>query len=71
MTWEQLRFQFGSQCADNRFGRAKFKDMFTKQLAHVLIVYPEANAEATAQGIVLKPSRTHVPFRGLRALTSE
>lgn len=45
--------------------------MFTKQLAHVLLVYPEANAEATTQGIVLKPSRTHVPFRGLRALTSE
>lgn len=71
VTWDQLRFQFGSQCADNRFGRAKFKDMFTKQLVHVLLVYPEAHAEATTQGIVLKPSRTHVPFRGMRALSSE
>ena len=55
-------------CADNRFGRAKFKEMFTKQLAAVLIVYPDANAEVTPEGVVLRPSRTHVPFKSLRGL---
>ena len=70
VSWEQLRFQFGSQCADNRFGRAKFKEMFTKHLAYVLLVYPDANVEVTSAGVVLRPSRTHVPFRGLRELAT-
>ena len=44
---------------------------FTKQLAAVLIVYPAASAEVTPEAVVLRPSRTHVPFKGLRELARE
>jgi Plasmid encoded RepA protein len=71
VSWEQLRFQFGSQCAENRFGRAKFKDLFTRHLAHVLLVYPDANVEVSTAGVVLRPSKTHVPLKGIRQLALE
>ena len=40
--WSQLRAQFGSNTADTRQGRAKFREMFSRNLAYVLVVYPDA-----------------------------
>ena len=50
VSWERLRFQLGSQCADNRFGRAKFAELFGRHLAPVLLVYPDANVDVSAAG---------------------
>jgi hypothetical protein len=63
VSWDQLRAQFGSNFADNRFGRARFKQDFEKHLAAVLVVYRDANVEATTSGVVLRPSPTHVAQR--------
>ncbi|MCD2191640.1 replication protein RepA [Actinomycetospora soli] len=70
VSWETLRAQFGSDLADTKQGRAQFKRDFTKHLAAVLLVYREAKVEATDAGVVLQPSRTHVPFKGLKQLSS-
>lgn len=69
VSWEALRGQFGSNFADTRQGRSQFRHDFTKHLNEVLIVYPDANVEVTKAGVVLKPSRTSIPVKGLRSLT--
>lgn len=68
--WEALKAQFGSNLADTKQGRAQFRRDFAKHLREVLVVYRDADVDATPAGVVLRPSRTHVPLRGLRALTS-
>ena len=68
VSWETLRAQFGSDLADTKQGRAQFKKDFTRHLTEVLIVYRDAKVDVTDSGVVLHPSRTHVPFRGLKAL---
>lgn len=67
VSWEQLRGQFGSQAADSRSGRFKFRKDFERQLAAVLVVYRDANVEANPTGVVLRPSQTHVAPRPSRA----
>lgn len=66
-----LRAQFGSSNADTQNGRAQFKRDFEKHLAQVLLVYRDARVESMRGGIVLYPSRTHVPLKGLRQLSRE
>lgn len=58
--WEVLRLQFGSDYAETKQGRYKFKLKFTEQLKKVLIVYNQAKAEKTENGLLLKPSQTHI-----------
>jgi hypothetical protein len=66
--WNALMVQFGSNLADTKQGRQQFRRDFINHLRYVLLVYREAHVEATDTGLALRPSRTHVPFRGLRAL---
>lgn len=66
VTWEQLRAQFGSNTADTRQGRGKFRELFTSNLRYVLTVYPDARIEVVPQGVVLLPSRPHVAKRPAR-----
>ena len=66
--WPSLRLQFGSNNADTANGRAQFRKDFLAALREVLVVYREANVEVGKGGVVLRPSRTHVPLRGLHAL---
>lgn len=54
--WPLLEAQFGSDYARAR----DFRDAFASALRKVLIVYPEAKALPTAQGLELKPSPVHV-----------
>ena len=68
--WETLRAQFGSELADTKQGRNQFKRDFTKHLTQVLVVYRDARVDLTDAGVVLHRSPTHVPFRGLKALSS-
>ena len=69
--WESLRAQFGSNNADTRQGRAQFRKDFERNLREVVLVYREANVEVSPGGVVLLPSRIHVPLKGLRELTRE
>lgn len=66
--WESLMGQFGSQMKMTSAGLWKFKQDFTTNLAHVLLIYPDARVEVTDAGLLLKPSLTHVPFAGTAGL---
>lgn len=68
--WESLMLHFGSNLASTKQGRQQFKRDFGKHLNEVMLVYRDANVEVTDAGLVLRPSRTHVPFRDLRSLSS-
>ena len=52
-------------------GRARFKQEFERNLREVLLLYRHADVESTRAGLVLRPSRTSVPMRGLRVLSGE
>jgi hypothetical protein len=66
--WDALRGQFGSTLGVDKNGRGRFKQEFDRNLREVLVVYREANVESTRSGLVLQPSRTHVPMKGLQTL---
>lgn len=57
--WEALMSQFGSGYATAQAAR-DFKKGFLKALKLVQVVYPQANALVSEQGLVLKPSPTHI-----------
>jgi len=69
--WEALKNQFGSNLADTKQGRAQFRRDFSKHLREVVLVYRDADVDAIPAGVLLRPSRTHVPLRGLKALTRD
>lgn len=55
--WGALQMQFGS---DYKLTR-QFKAKFLEQLRAVQVVYRSVNAEEMAHGLLLKPSKTHIP----------
>jgi hypothetical protein len=55
--WEALQLQFGADYAATR----QFKFEFNKRLKQVLTVYPTAKVQPSAEGLILRPSPTHVP----------
>jgi hypothetical protein len=57
VTWAQLSGQFGHGYAQPR----KFRHFFLDSLKRVLAVYPEANVKVAEVGLILAPSRPHVP----------
>ncbi|MGH9641282.1 MAG: replication protein RepA [Terriglobales bacterium] len=57
VTWTQLSGQFGHGYAEAR----KFRHFFLDSLKRVLAVYPEAHVKPTKVGLILSPSRPHVP----------
>jgi hypothetical protein len=64
VTWAQLSGQFGHGYSQPR----KFRHFFMDSLKRVLAVYPEARVKPGDLGLLLTPSRPHVP-RDRRALT--
>ncbi|WP_179266550.1 replication protein RepA [Asanoa hainanensis] len=66
--WDALMVQFGSNLADTKQGRQQFRRDFSNHLREVVLVYRDANVEATDTGLALRPSRTHIPFRGMRSV---
>lgn len=57
ISWEQLQGQFGAE-----YGRTRaFKEAFTDALRKVLIIYPRATVAEVDNGLMLRPSATHVP----------
>ena len=59
--WIALQMQFGTGYPNNHHGRHDFKRALLKQLKSVLIVYPTARVSEGEKGLILKPSRTHIP----------
>lgn len=59
--WSLLELQFGSDYADTPQGRRDFKRKFLLQLRKVRVHYPQANLEEGQRGLVLLPSRPHIP----------
>lgn len=57
VTWAQLSGQFGHGYAEPR----KFRHFFLDSLKRVLAVYPEAKVKPSEVGLLLSPSRPHVP----------
>ena len=57
VTWEQLSLQFGHGYKERR----KFRQFFLDSLKRVNSVYPEAKFKVTEKGLLLLPSRPHVP----------
>lgn len=57
VTWAQLSGQFGHGYAEPR----KFRHFFLDSLKRVLAVYPEARVKPAEVGIILHPSRPHIP----------
>lgn len=58
--WNLLRNQFGSDYANDSQGLRSFKKQFLKALHIVTVLYSEANVEVDDDGILLKPSKTHI-----------
>ena len=54
--WVGLEAQFGSGYSETRY----FKRCFLRQLRKVQAVYQEAKVESSDEGLILKPSPTHV-----------
>lgn len=57
VTWAQLSGQFGHGYSEPR----KFRHFFLDSLKRVLAVYPEARVKPADVGLLLAPSRPHVP----------
>jgi len=57
VTWAQLSGQFGHGYSQPR----KFRHFFLDSLKRVLAVYPEAHVRPAEVGLILSPSRPHVP----------
>jgi hypothetical protein len=60
--WSALQLQFGGDYARVR----KFRESFNQHLENVLKLYPQAKVESTPQGLLLRPSKTHIPMRLVR-----
>ena len=54
--WSSLALQFGSNYAELR----NFKTSFMTELKKVVLVYGDVHVEATEQGLLIKPSLTHI-----------
>ncbi len=60
--WPALRAQFGAGYPETPQGQWDFKHNFLKQLRSVLVVYPEAKISEGDTGLLLKPSKPHIPL---------
>lgn len=62
--WEALQAQFGSNYAnDTTRGVLDFKRAFLRELKKVSIIYPESKLDIQPVGLILKPSRPHIPTK--------
>lgn len=59
--WESLQAQFGSGYPMTQQGNRDFKKKFIEAMKKVALVYPELKAESLTTGLILKPSKTHIP----------
>ena len=60
--WAALQAQFGAGYPETQRGLINFKFNFLKHLRAVLVVYPEAKVSEGDTGLLLKPSKAHIPL---------
>ena len=58
--WAGVAMMLGSNYAVLR----QFKAAFLHELRKVLLVYPQVSAEALDDGLLIRPSPTHIPMKG-------
>ena len=56
--WASLALQFGSDYSRLR----AFREAFLQELKKVVLVYGQVQVDATEQGLIVKPSLTHIPM---------
>jgi hypothetical protein len=56
--WSSLALQFGSDYSRLR----AFREAFLQELKKVVLVYGQVQVEASEQGLIVKPSMTHIPM---------
>ena len=59
--WEGLQLQFGAGYPMTEQGVRNFKKGFLRAAKDVLKVYPEARIGNERDGLLIRPSRTHIP----------
>lgn len=59
--WEGLQAQFGAGYPYTAQGRRDFKKKFLKHLPKVLAIYPAARAGEGVSGLLIRPSKPHIP----------
>lgn len=59
--WETLQLQFGAHYKRTR----DFRRFFIERLKAVSAIYPNANVEPTSDGLKLRPSKSHIPYKKL------
>lgn len=62
VSWSQLQHQFGGSYKEAR----KFRAAFKENLQVVRMYYPKARVAVAKNGLILRPSKRHVPERGDR-----
>ncbi len=62
ISWEKLKFQFGSNYSNNKKGLSNFKLEFIKKLKYIYFFYKNINFEISNLGLKLKNSNPHIPF---------
>lgn len=60
--WIGLQMQFGSSYSQNDQGIRDFKRAFLRELKKVCTFYQEAKVESGNNGLILRPSLTHIPI---------
>lgn len=64
--WSLLIHQFGSDYANDAQGLRGFKKQFLKSLHIVTVIYTSAKVEVQDEGILLKPSQSHIKSKQRR-----
>lgn len=59
--WEGLQAQFGAGYPDTGQGKRDFKKSFLAHLKKVLTIYPDARASDGVSGLLIRPSKPHIP----------
>ena len=59
--WEGLQAQFGAGYPDTAQGKRDFKKNFLLHMKKVLTVYPDARAGEGVSGLLIRPSKPHIP----------
>lgn len=62
--WEALQAQFGSGYPFTEQGTRDFKKSFMRNLEVVHLVYPDMKVDSTKAGLILLPTRPHIPKLG-------
>ncbi|ANN80894.1 hypothetical protein BAU07_26045 (plasmid) [Bordetella flabilis] len=60
ISWDQIKWQFGANYANDAQGLRNFISAFKTQLRRVMAVYPEAKVTTDSKKLTLIPSKSHI-----------